>query len=142
MVSRKKDGARKDSLKAHIAIAAFIFIALAFMELSGMTDIAAGPDTIGSIPETRQSTHIDDILARLFEHEDFREYNIASFEELSIESIRKLSVQQPVIYGGLPEKTLYRAILSNGNESLLAVYDAGEDKILRQFAVVEVQVGQ
>ncbi len=59
---------------------------------------------------------------------------------LSPENISQLSGKYPVIYGNLPNKTLYRVDFNNGT-GMLVIVDMENKKVLRYFRTGGVSLG-
>ena len=59
---------------------------------------------------------------------------------LSPENITQLSEKYPVIYGNLPDKTLYRVDFNNGT-GMLVIVDMENKKVLRYFRTGGVSLG-
>lgn len=51
-----------------------------------------------------------------------------------------LADRYPVLYGGLPQKTLYRIDYSFGNTGVLVIVDPGEEKVLKHFMTTGVNL--
>ena len=60
-----------------------------------------------------------------------------SITKLTPQNLTKLAEKYPVIYGNLPNKTLYQI----KTEKQLIIVDAEEKKILRRFRVVGISLG-
>ena len=123
-----------------LAVAVFAF------QMAGMvSDIRALERDVSTIKQTyyvQQSMNVDTILSNLFILEETKDHpKLVSLEELSVEEIKALEAGQPVIYNGLPENVLYRIVLSNENTSLFVIYDFEENKVLRSFALDQMQIG-
>ncbi len=52
--------------------------------------------------------------------------------------LENLSREQPVIYAGLPNKTLYKITYFSGDRGLLIIFDG--KKILKHFNVISVRI--
>ena len=122
-------------------------VAVLVFQMAGMvSDIRALEKEVGTIKQTysvQQSMKVDMIISNLLMLEETKDYSkLVSLEMLSVDEIKALETEQPVIYNSLPEKALYRIVLSNENTSLFVIYDFEENKILRSFALDQMQIGQ
>jgi len=59
---------------------------------------------------------------------------------LEPEAVTLLSEEQPVVYGGLPARMLYRIEYSSGGRGVLAIVDVEQEKVLRCFQTVGVDL--
>ncbi len=60
-----------------------------------------------------------------------------SVEELTPQNLVELAKKYPVIYGSLPNKTLYQI----KTENTLIIVDAEEKKVLRKFRFIGINLG-
>lgn len=135
----KSEKAKTDTLKILAAILLVAVVALSYYVASMRSDI----DALKNIPAIQQSMKLQEIISKLEAANETRGYSsVVSLEELSSENVRQLELQQPVIYNSLPDKALYRIVLSRGNESLFVIYDFEENRILRSFTLDRMMLGQ
>lgn len=59
---------------------------------------------------------------------------------LEPETIAKLSQTQPVIYGGLPSKVLYKIDYKSNGKGILVIVDLEEGRVLKYFRTVGVSL--
>lgn len=135
----KSEKTKPDTLKILAAILLVAVVALSYYVAGMRADV----DALKKIPEIQQSMKVQGILSNLEAANETRGYSsVVSIEELSSENVHQLELQQPVIYNNLPDKALYRIVLSRGNESLFVIYDFEENRILRSFALDRMMLGQ
>ena len=141
MKSQKK---KTNTLNVFYGVLIVAVAVLAFQVAGMKSDIRAlerDASTIKQISSVQQSIKLDTILSNLRNLEETRDYlTLVSLEMLSADEIKALEAEQPVIYSSLPEKALYRIVLSNENNSLLVIYDFEENKVLRIFALEQMQL--
>lgn len=88
-----------------------------------------------------------EILLRLANFSEVAPYIAANYSAnvtaLSQEEISELAQTQPVIYANLTGGQLYRVeFKSPAGDGLLVIYSAAENKILRTFRIVSMQIGE
>lgn len=144
LLQAKKKDARLVAIVVFLIFAVFFSMLYTLLGLNAeLRDVKAKLGEIQGIPAVREAMEAQKILSNLQGMNETKGYpRLVSLEELSSGDIRALEAQQPVIYNSLPEKTLYRAVLSNENESLFVIYDLEENRILRNFALSQMQLGQ
>ncbi len=120
-------------------------VVLVFQMACMVSDIRALEKEVSTIKQTysvQQSMTVDTIISNLLILEETKDYQkLVSLEMLSVDEIKALEAEQPVIYNSLPEKALYRIVLSNENTSLFVIYDFEKNKVLRSFALDQMQIG-
>jgi hypothetical protein len=124
-------------------LAAFSLLTLAVIAASGC--LAAPPETVhpGNSTAAFSETALLAAASRDAAVSDFiagnpgYKYNIT---ELSASDIASLSQKYPVIYGGLPAKTLY-SIQYTGERGLLVIADRESGEVLKSFRTLGVTLG-
>ena len=126
--------------------ALMLFLAIALIGCAGYKEGKVNVSNVSNVNVSSESMNVSVDVSkardRINEINETEILKIASLESGSVakltpQNLTELAEKYPVIYGNLPNKTLYQI----KTEKQLIIVDAEEKKILRKFRVVGISLG-
>lgn len=126
-----------------------LFLAIALIGCAGYKEGKVNVSNVSNVNVSSESMNVSELGVdaskardRINEVNETEILKIASLESGSVakltpQNLTELAEKYPVIYGNLPNKTLYQI----KTEKQLIIVDAEEKKVLRKFRVVGISLG-
>lgn len=135
---KKQKTTRKKSKKTIYAI-----IAIALATIIILSQSQPQPENIPKAPATPKQQITDtQILENLQEFPELKPYAAydTKITHLTDNDLKTLAEKQPVIYANLTGKNLCKIEYTSTRNSYLVIYDTENDRILKQFRILNMQL--